>query len=77
MELKKQNGSVVEVGIRGAFIVNLIKRKLLSSALSLCVSFHWIPHLKNQVCSCSVISNIICVELHLNVDVMKLNSADK
>lgn len=34
MELKKQNGSVVEVGIRGAFIVNLIKRKLLSSALS-------------------------------------------
>lgn len=31
---KKQNGSVAEVGIRGAFIVNLIKRKLLSSALS-------------------------------------------
>lgn len=36
MELKKtkQNGSVAEVGIIGAFIVNLIKRKLLSSALS-------------------------------------------
>lgn len=34
MELKKQNGSVAEVGIRGAFIVNLIKRKLLSSALN-------------------------------------------
>lgn len=30
----KTNGSVAEAGIRGPFIVNLIKRKLLSSALS-------------------------------------------
>lgn len=31
---KKKHGCVAEVGIRGPFIVNLIKRKLLSSALS-------------------------------------------
>lgn len=30
----KKHGRVAEVGIRGPFIVNLIKRKLLSSALS-------------------------------------------